>query len=246
MSRNPTKMVALGAAALMTLSGLTVGTATASAQTDTSQCKTSQTAEKRWAGSLGTRYYLTKEVVGNGTAAPGGEVTFRTTVRGAGALVSRLDDFHPEGFELVRARESVWKLFGGQSWSTVTDDVTRDSATNSVYKTGAGWTTAGGARVTLETTYRVPADAKPGDVFNTGAATTMTLSGGRWVVNPINTCVTVRDSNAAEAVSGSLDGLGLGSVTDGSTAAGDISSDPSGFIADIINGINIGELIGLS
>lgn len=246
MSENRRKTIALGAAALMALSGLTVGTATASAQTDTSQCKTSQTAQRSWAGSWGTRYYLTKEVVGNGTAAPGGEVTFRTTIRGAGALVTRLDDFHPEGFELVRARESVWKVLGGQSWTTVTDDVTRDSSNNSVYKTGAGWTTAGGSRATLETTYRVPSDAKPGDVFNTGAGVDISLASGRWVVNPINTCVTIREPNAAEAVTGSLDGLGLGSVTSGSTAAGGISSDPAAFSSDIINGLDLGKIIGLS
>lgn len=247
MPENRRKTVALGAAALMALSGLTVGTATASAQTDTSQCQTSQTVEHSWPGSLGTKYFLNKDVVGDGTAAPGGEVTFRTTVQGAGGTITRIEDFHPEGFELVRARESVWKLIGGQSWTTVTDDVQRNAASNSVYKTSAGWTTAGNTSVTLETTYRVPKDATPGDVLNTGAAFRVAvLHEGLRTNNPINTCVTIREPNAAESVTGSLDGLGLGSATSGSATAGGISSDPSGFIADIINGINVGELIGLS
>ena len=246
MSGTQRKMVAIGAAALMVAAGQTVVAPSAVAQADTSQCETSQTAERSWAGSFGTKYYLNKEVVGDGTAAPGGEVTFRTTISGAGALVSRLDDFHPEGFELVRARESVWKVIGGQSWTTVTDDVLRDSSANSIYRTGAGWTTAGGAHATLETTYKVPDTVSPGDVLNTGAGVTTALANGRWVENPIDTCVTIRDPNPGEQLTGSLDDLGFGSATEGSTTSSGISSDPSGFISDIINGINIGELIGLS
>src|SRR5699024_3895306 len=143
-------------------------------------------------------YYLNKEVVGDGTAAPGSEVTFRTTISGAGALMSRLDDFHPVGFELVRARESVCQVIGGRSWTAVTTDVLRDSSANSIYRTGAGWTTAAGAHATLETTYKVPDTVSPGDVLNTGAGVTVALGEGRWVENPINTCVTIREPNAAE------------------------------------------------
>ncbi len=226
----------------MAMSGVVVGgAATASAQT--AQCATSQTKTFSGLWSLGTEYHLTKEVVGNGTAAPGGTVTFRTTVSGAGALVNRIDDFHPEGFVLVSARQSTWKVLGGQSWTTVTDDVRTDAASNSVYREGSGWTTAGGAYSTLETTYRVPDDATPGDVLNTGAATTLALINGRLVANPINTCVTIREKNAAEQVTGSLDGLGLGSLTAGSTTAGGISSDPASFSSELINGLDIGQII---
>lgn len=247
MSENRRKTVALGAAALMALSGLTAGTATASAQpTDTSKCETSQKVERSWGGSLGTKYYIEKEVVGDGTAAPGGEVTFRTTVSGAGALVREIVDYHPAGFELVRARESVWKVLGGQTWSNVTDDVRRNAGDNSVTRVSSGWTTAGGAYSTLETTYKVPKNVSTGDVLNTGAGTDIVLANGDWTVNPINTCVTIREPNAVESVTGSLDGLGLGSVTSGSTAAGGISSDPASFSSEIINGIDIGQLIGLS
>lgn len=240
MILNRQKTVAMSAAALMALSGMVGGAATASAQTNTSACKTSQTKTYSWAGS---KYYLTKEVVGDGTAAPGGTVTFRTTVSGAGALVSRLDDFHPAGFVLVNARESNFKLLGGQSWATVTNDVRKDAASNSVYREGSGWTTAGGAYTTLETTYRVPDDATPGDVLNTGAGTTVVLAGARYVANPIDTCVTIRARNAAEQATGSLDGLGLGSLTSGSTTAGGISSDPAAFSSDLINGLDIGQII---
>lgn len=236
------KSIALGAAALMAVSGLTTGVATASAQANTENCATTQSVSFR----TGDRYHLEKQVMGDGTAAPGGLVTFRTTATGMAYLVNRIDDFHPEGFELVSARHSVWYLIGGQQWSDVTDDVRRDTSANSVYLTSSGWTTTGSARVTLETTYRVPDDVSPGDVLNTGAGMTLVAANGRHVANPIDTCVTIRQPNPVEQATGSLNDLGLGSATEGSMTAGGISSDPSGFIADIINNINIGELIGLS
>lgn len=236
------KSIAVSAATLMALSGLIVGAATASAQTTgIENCATSQTVTKSLVGS----YSVHKEIVGDGTVAPGGQVTFRTKVSGAGGLVASITDYHPAGFELVGARENVWWLVGGQKWADVTGNVTKDAAANSVKNSGSGWTTAGGATATLETTYKVPADAKPGTVLNTGAATSVTAVGS-IDANPINTCVTIREPNAVESVTGSLDGLGLGSVTSGSTAAGGISSDPATFSSDIINGIDIGQLIGLS
>lgn len=244
MTSRTTRSIATGAAALLIASGLAVGTGAAVAGAVPSACATAQTVTFNDINTLGTNYYLNKEVVGDGTAAPGGTVTFRTTVSGAGALVTAIQDFHPAGFELVQARSSVWYLLGGQTWTTVTNDVTRDSATNSVRYSGAGWTTAGNARATLETTYRVPADATPGDVLNTGAATNLVLASGYRVANPINTCVTIREPNPTEVVTGSLDGLGLGSVTSGSTALGDIGADPATFSADLINGLDLGQLIG--
>ena len=90
----------------------------------------------------------------------------------------------------------------------------------------------------------IPDDATPGDVLNTGAATNLVLADGRKVANPINTCVTIREPNPAEAVTGSLEGLGLGSLTSGSSALGDIGADPAVFSADLINNIDVGQLIG--
>lgn len=211
---------------------------------DTSACAKSQTKEFSWPGSAGTPYFLTKEVIGEDTVAPGGQITYRTTVRGSGALIDRIEDFHPQGFELVSARESVWKLVGGQRWTDVTDAVRKDSTVNSVYKTSAGWTTAGEARVSLETTYKVPEDAEPGSTLNSGAGFSAILLNGDKVANPIDTCVTVREPNAVENVTGSLDGLGLGSLTSGSTSSATISSDPAGFVSDIINGVDLSKVLG--
>ena len=49
-------------------------------------------------------------------------------------------------------------------------------------------------------------------MLDTGAGMTLVLADGKKVANPIGTCVTIREKNAAEQVAGSLDGLGLGSL----------------------------------
>lgn len=244
MTSRLSRSVAAGAAAVMVAAGLSVSTGAAVASADTSQCGLAQTATYRGLDTLGTNYYLSKEVLGDGTAAPGGTVTFQTTVTGAGALVRRIDDIHPEGFQLTKARSSVWYLLGGQQWEDVTDEVKKDAASNSVWHSGAGWTTAGDAHATFETTYRVPADATPGDVLNTGAATTLSLANGRKVEDPFDVCVTIREPNPVEAVSGSLEGLGLGALSSGSSGVGDSATNPAGFIADVVNGIDFGKIIG--
>ncbi|WP_333618821.1 hypothetical protein [Dietzia sp.] len=223
---------------------IALGAPAASAADSTANCKTSQTKTYKWAGSFGTDYTLTKEVVGDATVAPGGTVTYRTTVEGAGALISKITDFHPAGFQLTSARESVWKLIGGQSWSTVTDNVTKDGNANSVSRSGAGWTTALGAHVSFETTYKVPADAVPGTVLNSGSSFAAVLTDGTKTENPFDVCVTIREPNAIEQATGSVDDAGLGSLTSGSTSSATISSDPSGFFSDIINGVDIAKLAG--
>ena len=89
---------------------------------------------------------------------------------------------------------------------------------------------------------------KPGTVLNSGAAMYPDIWGWQtW--DPIDVCVKIREKNPVEAVTGSLDSAGLGSATgsaDGGSAGSQISSDPASFIADIINQINLGKLIGLS
>lgn len=98
----------LGGAALAAGLFASAGAPVAGAQpADTSASAKSRTKEFSWPGSAGTPYFLTKEVIGEDTVAPGGQVTYRTTVRGGGALIDRIEDFHPQGFGLVSARESV-------------------------------------------------------------------------------------------------------------------------------------------
>lgn len=102
-----TRSIATGAAALLVASGLTVGKEVAVASAETAECATAQTLPCNNINTGLQNYDLTKEALGDGTVAAGGTVTSRATASGSGAVVTRIDDLYPAGFELVRARESV-------------------------------------------------------------------------------------------------------------------------------------------
>lgn len=109
---------------------------------------------------------------------------------------------------------------------------------------GNGWTTGLGQRyVTAEITYEVPEGATPGEKFATGAGFDMILAANRSY-DPMDVCVTIREPNALESAQGSLEGLGAGSLVEGSVSSSDLASDPSGFLVDIINGLDLGEFVG--
>lgn len=221
---------------------LGVGAPAASAADSTANCGTSKSVTYE---PLAATYTLTKEVAGNGTVAPGGQVTFRTTVSGPGALLAyKLTDFHPAGFTLVSARTNVFYLVGGNKWADATNAVQKNTTDNSVSVSNSlGWSLAlGNANAIFETTYKVPDDATPGTKLNTGLSAQ--IGAETTTANPIDTCVTIREPNAVENATGSLDDAGLGSVTTGSTNSSQISSDPSGFVADIINGVDLSKLAG--
>lgn len=72
----------LGGAALATGLFAGAGAPVAGAQpADTSASAKSRAKEFSWPGSAGTPYFLTKEVIGEDTVAPGGQVTYRAASR---------------------------------------------------------------------------------------------------------------------------------------------------------------------
>lgn len=252
MATSGRKSIALGAAALMAVSGLTTGvTISGAAVAAAAECSTTGS---RTFQDTGITYTISQEVVGSSEVAPGGTVKYLTKVSSnsaVGGLIRQITDHHPAGFSLVKAELDYSNAVGQRNTSDETAGAEKNATANTVKVSGAGWTTAtplGGGYVGLITTYKVPDSAVPGEKLESGADISLQklLDQRHEAFNPSGVCVTVREKNAIETVTGSLDSNGLGSVTDGSTAAGGISSDPSGFIADIINDINIGELIGLS
>lgn len=60
----------------------------------------------------------------------------------------------------------------------------------------------------------------------------------------MNACVTIREKNAVESAQGSLEGIGAGSLVEGSTTSSNLSSDPASLISDVINGLDLGQLLG--
>lgn len=202
------------------------------------------TVESRTDSSIGINYITEHSVVGDGTVAPGGTVTLRTKVSsdsGVGALIDEIRQYHPAGFVPVSARVESHKVARGHSW--VAENVVGDTA-NSIAKVGGnGWTTGLGLRyVTAEITYRAPANAEPGRVLPTGAGFDAQVASNR-TYNPMDVCITIREPNALESAQGSLEGMGAGSLVEGSVSSANISSDPSGFVGEAIGGI-LGNVIG--
>ncbi|WP_024795397.1 hypothetical protein [Tomitella biformata] len=234
------KAVAAGLGAALIGSGLTVGLG-AGVASAAPACAQSQAVTDSWVGSLGSDYTVSKEVVGDGTAAPGSTVTYLTKVSGAGALVNEIRDFHPAGFQLVNARLNVKWLIGGQEWEDVTKTVV--TGNDSVVAKGSGWTTAGGGVIALETTYKIPANADVGAKIDSGAGANIVLAGGDWDINPMGVCVTIRNPNVIEAGAGSLEGMGLGSVNSGSGQVFGSLTDPQGSMTNVISGV-LGNVLG--
>ncbi|HJC59321.1 MAG TPA: hypothetical protein H9755_03170 [Candidatus Dietzia intestinigallinarum] len=203
--------------------------ATAAAQ---AECSTSGSGN--WSGYTVTSSWL------DSTAAPGGQATLRSTITGPGGVVGEAWQYHPEGFVPESSRVRSYKFPTGQSWADET--IVRDAGNNAARPSGSGWTTASQS-VTVDITYRVPEDAVPGSVLNSGSKVRITAV-GTGDFNPIGACLTIRGKNPVESVQGSLQGIGAGSLVDGSVASANMSSDPSGSIADVINDLDLGQLIG--
>ncbi|QCQ89812.1 hypothetical protein [Rhodococcus sp. SGAir0479] len=230
MSRAVSRRLAASVAAAAVVAGGTVfGVGAGAGVASAAECGTSAT-KVQYGDAQIVGIQLTKVVVGDGTVAPGGTVTYKTTVsraKGVPPLLRSVADFYPAGFTLVSA-----KLNGKPVTASVDTNVGKAS-----YQ-GGGWLINAGNTVTYETTYTVPEDAQVGAVLDSGASMTPDLWGEqKW--NPIGVCVTVRGKNAGETVSGSLDGAGLGSSGPiaGGSAGSAILNDPAGFIADIIGNV---------
>lgn len=242
MSRSSMRRLAAAtASAALIVTGLTVGVGAGTAAADTPACALTQSVTSKWAGSFWTPYTVSKEVVGDGTVAPGHTVTYITKVSGSGALVNEIRDFHPAGFQLVKARVNVKWVIGGQKWDDVTKTATVTN--NSVVVGSAGWTTAGGGVIALETTYKVPDNVAVGTKLDSGAGTNIVLAAGDWNINPMGVCVTIRQPNPVEAGSGSLENAGFGSVNSGSGQVFGSVTDPQGSISNVIGGV-LGNVLG--
>jgi len=232
--------VATTTSLVLIAAGVTVGLGASVAQAAPA-CALNQSVTDSWAGSLGTPYTVSKEVVGDGKVAPGQTVTYLTKVSGSGALVNQIRDFHPAGFQLVKARLNVKWLIGDQKWDDVTKTVVVGN--NSVVAKGGGWTTAGGGIIALETTYKVPDNAVVGTQLDSGAGTNIVLAAGDWNINPMGVCVTIRQPNPVEAGAGSLEDMGFGSLNSGSGQVFGSLTDPQGSMTNVISGV-LGNVLG--
>lgn len=231
------KVATVGLGAALLGSGLTAGLgAGVASAAPSADCKSSVSVS---AGLI----EMTKEVV-SGEVAPGGTVSFISTYSGGGLMLDRMYDYAPKGFTLVKAETSA-KILGVVG---VTDDVTGSTGgvPNEV-NTSGGWSTAGGSQIILKTTYQAPADLIPGTKMYAGGGgyRIMWVVGGNHTWNPFEgLCMTVREKNINEAVGGSLEAVGLGSVNTASANAFGSLLNPSGSIAGIVSGLPLGDILG--
>ncbi|WP_068272814.1 hypothetical protein [Aldersonia kunmingensis] len=222
MSRTVSRRIAATAAAVAVVAGGTVFGLGAGAGVGAAAdaCGTQATkVEYNASGSVGIR--LTKEVVGAAEVAPGGTVTYKTTVSsatGTPPLLGAMTDYFPAGFTLESA------TING---SAATPEVA-DAAHSASVKAVVGWRIDGTTTATYVTTYKVPQDAPVGTVYDSGASMTPVGLWGERKWDPIGVCVTVRNKSVVESLTGSADAAGLGS----SDLA--ISSDPAGFVTDLL------------
>lgn len=208
------KAVAGGLGAALIASGLTVAMG-AGVATAAPACAKSQSVSSKWAGSAFTEFTLSKLVHGDDQVAPGGEAVYRTKIVGSGAIITEMRDFPPAGFELVGARIN----YDGK-WSVVNNKAQQGNDGSVVVK--GPWDDSK-KPVTLETTYKVPDNAKVGAKLDSGGGTNIALAAGDWNIKPMGVCVTVRMQNPGEMLQGGLETMGFGSFYVGSsTIAGSL------------------------
>lgn len=189
----------------------------------------------------GDNVLITKEVVGDGTVAPGGKVTFRTKISTTGhpdRYINKITDRAPAGFKYVQdsARVNAWHLFGGQKWEKVTPSVDVDA--NTVTVPDAGWAISptGSKTVTFEATYLAPDDAQKGAFLETGVDVDVSMFATTQKLNGV--FVEIRGKNPGEVITSGSAELGFGS-SDGEGGSGSsgssIIANPSEFVGDVIS-----------
>lgn len=182
--------------------------------------------------------------------APGGTVKteIKLTAGYTAVGTAKITDVHPKELQIKSATVEAWHGGGHQTHDV---QVTADSPTRATVRNtaGVGWAMANGY-VTAVFTYKVADDVEPGTLLKVPSGMVVGYNiGSDTMKENMDVCVKVREKNPVEVATGSLESAGLGSATgsaDGGSAGSQISSDPAGFIADIINQINLGKLIGLS
>ena len=234
------RLAAIAATAAIASAGLAV-TVPAVAQAAEGCSQTGSFTDGTWTYN---KKILEAEVAPGGTVKTEIKLTAGYTALGT----AKITDVHPKELQIKSATVEAWHLGGHQTHDV---QVTADSPTHATVRNtaGVGWAMANGY-VTVVFTYKVADDVKPGTLLKVPSGMIVGYNiGSDTKRENMDVCVKVREKNPVEVATGSLDDAGLGSATgsaDGGSAGSQISSDPAGFIADIINQINLGKLIGLS
>lgn len=237
MSTTATRQRLIGAAAALTLlgAGLAAGTGTSAAAV----CKPSTTVTKKDASTLGVTHNFEKAT--DPKVGAGAQVIYRIRIGTTGIgnpYVNTVTDYPPSELAGVKpkVRVTALTLLGGILGQTGTPSIVDPIKNQSGWKvTNTGWFVNASHVLQLEYTYKLPTSLLPGKQLTSGGIGVAGTVGIGGDFDKVTACTTIRPPNAGEAITGSLEGAGLGS------SDGQLSS--TGSIADLLPGI-IGGIVG--
>lgn len=177
---------------------------------------------------------FTREVVGDGTVAPGGNVTYRTTF----SVTSILDRFLQTVVDVPPGPEFTY-VAGSAKVNGNGVDTATDAPTGAVTMSSGGWRLSKntGDTVTFEVTYKAPSNLTVGNVYDSGIKFKPTTWNTVQDFSRAGAWVKARAQNPVEAGTGSLEGIGVGGQVFGSL------TDPQGSMTNVIGGI-LGNVLG--
>ena len=234
-----------GAALLATGGAVSIGAGAANAQESTCPSTSTEVRQPKIAlGPLKHKYTYEKTVLSprDAKVPAGGTVTYQTTVNTKEGLplVYSVIDYPPTGFTPVKAWVTAPRAKGSKRVEV--EFAPQDGGYR--VANGAGWMLSSGKPLTVEMEYLVPDNVTPGQAITSGGTDVSGTLKIEATLAGLNACVTAREKNPVESAAGSLDGAGLGSVNTASTGAFGSLTDPTGSISDVINGIELGKLLG--
>lgn len=231
MSRTPMRRIAaVAASAALVAGGVTAGVTIGAGAASAATCSSSSQVTKNDISTWGITHTYNKTVTNAAgeeisQASAGSLVTYKTVVGTTGIgnpYVNTINDIPPVGFGApVSATVTAYSV--GIPTGQHEADVTMTPNGDGYKVTSTGWFVNSGNPVTLKATYKVPDNIAPGtQVTSRGTGVAGTVGVSNEMPN-LTACFTVRIPNPGEAVTGSMDGAGLGSSEGQLSSTGSVS-----------------------
>lgn len=211
-------------------------------------CEASAVVVKQPLIALGPlKHTYTYQKTATAEVIPGGKINYSTTISTAEGLplVYNVTDLPPAGFGApVEAYVSPKHILGEKVGDRKKVDVI-PSGNGYRVSNALGWMLTSGENLLVEFIYQVPASLNTGDeIRSNGVKVDGTLKIGAEIGSELATCAKVRPLEPGEAIGGSLDGAGLGSMNTASANAFGSLLDPSGSVNGILKDLPLGDMIG--
>jgi beta-lactamase class A len=218
------RLAAIAAATTLPAALLGVGIGTGAGVANAAgTCNQSSHTTKNDASTVWVTHTYDKSVTVT-EAAAGTNVTYKIEVGTTGIgnpYVNTIRDYAPADFgKPVSAKVTSYHFIQGQ----VTEDVSPVPTDDGGWRVSStGWFVNSGNSVTAEFTYKIPNGAATGAQITSGGIDVSGTVGVGIRRENLNACFTVREKNAGEGVTGSMDGAGLGSNEGQLSSTGSVS-----------------------